>query len=309
MRRKFFGKTGYAVTGNFCGLFDLDGFDARTILEDLGFLRAHACFEVMEAKGTKVFHEDSHLDRLVSSMRFLRLPLSPKIGRLPSIDFKNFFKKALNDVLLVNGFSSSLVRVIVTGGHTYDGFHPSGPANLYILVSPFSAPRLKTGKELKLKIIPHLREFSQIKTTNYCLAETILPYFTFLGYDDVLYSYNNRILETSTANFFVVNSSHGKKIITTPKENILPGVTREIVLEIICKRTDYILEEGNIFEDSLVLADEAFVTSTTRFVWPISKIRSDYFRKLMPVGPVALELRKKFLEYRKKYYSNNLDKK
>ncbi len=65
---------------------------------------------------------------------------------------------------------------------------------------------------------------------------------------------------------------HRNKVLT-PKENehILPGVTRELVLEIM-RRKNIDHEETNISIDSLWKADELLLTSTTKGIVAVKDI-------------------------------------
>jgi branched-subunit amino acid aminotransferase/4-amino-4-deoxychorismate lyase len=297
------------VTKNYCGIINLDTSPIRVVVEDLWPLRNYACFEVMEAKGMKVFHLEDHLDRLVHSMEILRLPPPPITGKL-HLELKSFLRNAIREVVLYNRMPKSLtflVRIYVTGGSTLDSFHPSSPPNLFIFAQPFSMPKFvkNANKGIKLLGINHLREFSDVKTTNYCKAEVVLPWA--MGVKrcaDILYFHNNCVLEGSTFNFFVVKNG----IIRTAKENILSGVTRKVVIE-LAKKRGYEVKQREVPIFSVIYADEAFITTTTRGVWPVDEI-IDCVKTTITLseGPIALELRKAFLKYRRDYYSK-IDKK
>jgi len=281
---------------NYCGIINLDTFPARFIVEDSLYERGYGAFEVMEAMGTVVFHEQDHLERLFYSMEQLRFPASFKAD--------DFFHKAVREVLRKNKLKSSIIDIRVSGGYTYDGFHLCSPPNVLIRNKPFFSKRFE-GRGARLGTICHLREFPDIKTPNYCKEETAQPYVMGVKHcDDALRVYEGKVLEISTANFFMVTRRAESAVIFTAKDNILPGVTRKIVID-LAKKVGLVVREENIPISYLLYADEAFITSTTRFVWPVEKIDNI----LLSAGPVTLKLRKAFLAYRRDYYKDLLDKK
>lgn len=302
--RNLFSKMAYVVSDRYIGIFDLDNFSLpiRCIAEDLGFLRSYACFEVIEAKGLTLFHGDDHFDRLIKSMDLLRLVLPKGKGEM-SHDIKNYFRKIVQDTLLYNHVKNndnSLVRICVTGGHTSDGFSPDSPCSVYVFITPFKIKKVKKNEGIRIRRLDYSRDFFNVKTTNYCAAEAVMPYFNYLGFDDVLYSKNGCVLESSMANFFIVSyDNEGIPTIKTARSGILHGVTRKIVLRLAEKRG--CVEEGVTTWDEVMQADEAFVTSTTKFVLPVTKIDN----MILPVGNMTLELRKDFLRYRREYFKKH----
>ena len=313
MKEKLWCDTGFAVTRDYCGLFDLDKWPARNVLEDLGFLRSYAAFEVMESRGDVVFHYKQHFERLSQALAKLRMPVPLQAGEF-LLELEVFLEKKIREVVEINRLKSALIYVFVSGGSTNDLFHPSTPSNIFILAKKFSFARFKPDKGLKLKTIPWKREFPEIKTTNYLGAEIALFGVGAMGYDDVLYAPEGVLLETSRANFFIVKTlPNGRVVINTSflkDENGLPfvlsGVTRQIVLMLSEKR-DYLVSESLVLMKHLEETEEAFVVSTTRGVWPVVKIdRID-----LAIGPITMKLRKEFLKYRRNYFENRgvVDKK
>jgi len=292
MAKHLFGKFAVIFTSKKPEIVDIDQFGARNIFEDTGWLRDYKVFDVMEVKENIVFHLSDHLKRLTRSADLNYLPTIGILG-----DFGRMARQAIEKVLEANKFKSSLVWVYITGGKTDDGFRQISRPNIYILVSLFSRPKLKKGAGLRLKTIDFVREFPEIKNTNYFTAEKLQTQLTVDGFNDVLYCRGmESALETSRANFFIV-SENG--IIKTPSDNILFGVTRSIVLY-LANNNNFSVKEQIIKPEDVREAKEAFITSTTKGVWPIIKINE----KLFEVGPATLKLRELFEKYRREYYKN-----
>lgn len=310
--KNFLGKYAFICNSKKVGIVKLDELPVRTIFEDIGWTRDYKVFEVMEAKKTVVFHLDDHLERLNRSMLSTSLPFccgkkkAPINTFLPYMNagaemyesmkdhFNVFVEKAILQVLEVNAFPASLVWLYFTGGSTNDSFNPISAPNLYIVNAPFIKPKLQKGKGLRLKTIPFCRHFPLIKNTNYFVAELSLPHITVAGYDDIAYCHNNDIFETSKANLFIVKSG----IIMTPSKNILMGVTRNVVLELIHRAGLGVLEKERIERTEIEGADEVFITNTTKGVWPVVKVDEKSFK----VGPITLKAKQIFENYRKAYY-------
>ncbi len=90
------------------------------------------------------------------------------------------------------------------------------------------------------------------------------------GFDEaLLQNEKHQIAECSSANFFLV---HAGKVHTPPlSSGCLPGITREILLE-IAPPAGINIEERDLTEGDLDTAEEAFISSTTREVAPVGFI-------------------------------------
>ena len=155
-------------------------------------------------------------------------------------------------------------------------------------------PKLQKGKGLRLKTIPYCRQFPLMKNTNYFIAELSLPHITVAGYDDIAYCRDDDIFETSKANLFIVKNG----IIMTPAKNILTGVTRKVVLELVHNANLNVLEKERIDRLEVERADEVFITNTTKGVWPVVKVDKKSFK----VGQMTLKVKQIFENYRRNYY-------
>ena len=77
------------------------------------------------------------------------------------------------------------------------------------------------------------------------------------------------MIEGSASNVFVIRDG---AILTPPKgEQMLPGVTRDLVLE-LAEQHALPCHETDISEDTLRQADEVWVTSSTREIVPVTSL-------------------------------------
>jgi branched-chain amino acid aminotransferase len=74
------------------------------------------------------------------------------------------------------------------------------------------------------------------------------------------------VLEGTTTNFFVFRDSQ----LITPKEGILNGITRDVVLELAKNRFEIV--EQPIYYSELSSCDEAFITATNKEIMPIVQV-------------------------------------
>ena len=113
------------------------------------------------------------------------------------------------------------------------------------------------------------------------------------GFDEVLLlNEKGRIAECSSANVFLVS---GGRVLTPPlASGCLPGVTREILLEIAPKAGIDIIEQDLTLDD-LSSAQEVFISSTTREVAAVESISPNWSYQVP--GPVTQGLDRVFREY------------
>jgi len=113
------------------------------------------------------------------------------------------------------------------------------------------------------------------------------------GFDEViLLNERSEVAECTAANIFAVR---GKEVTTPPlSSGCLPGVTRAVLLEIADELGLRIRETPLSLQD-LLAADEAFITSTTREVQPVSQIEAHEFPQVP--GPVTRRLAEAFSRY------------
>lgn len=89
------------------------------------------------------------------------------------------------------------------------------------------------------------------------------------GADEALFVADGFVREGASTNFFAVK---GRQIITHPlEEHILPGVVRDRVIA-LALRTRIRVDERPLREVELFELDEAFITSTTQGVMPVTAI-------------------------------------
>jgi D-alanine transaminase len=91
------------------------------------------------------------------------------------------------------------------------------------------------------------------------------------GHDEtLLFNANNELTEASACNAFIVKDG---KVITPPLDNqLLPGITRHILLDVLRRDGSIAVEECSVSMDEVLNADEVWITSSSKEVAPVTQI-------------------------------------
>jgi branched-chain amino acid aminotransferase len=239
-----------------------DGFIAEEKacihFRDLSIQRGYGVFDFFKLKGSEPVFLDEHLKRFFYSSSQMHLHVGKTEKELKNI---------LAELISKNELPDSGVRITLTGGYSADGYQIAEP-NLIIAQQNFqvlTAAHFEKGA--RLITYEHQRQLPSVKTIDYLMPIWLQPYIKTHNADDVLYYSNNIVTECPRSNFFLVTNED--KIIT-PKDNILKGITRKKLLEIAVK--DFEVAEENITLGELSTAKEAFITSTTKTILPVTSI-------------------------------------
>jgi len=253
---------------------------------DLSIIAGYAIFDFFLIKeGHPLFFED-HLDRFERSARHLHLKIPYSRATL---------SKKILELVAKNGIKNASIRLLLTGGYSMVGYHPTDP-NLVIMQHPYptyASSYYEKGAKVVCK--NYIRELPLIKTTNYAMGILELNRIKQEQAVGVLYHDGERILELERANFFMVQKD---KTIVTPKENILPGITRQRLLSFAQKK--FKIEVRDLRLEELQTASEAFVTSSSKRIMPIVQVENLQISHGVP-GPVTRALIQALVEEEASY--------
>jgi len=239
---------------------------------DLAIQRGYGIFDfLVTVNGEPIFLKD-HINRFYFSANAMHLPVSLNQSELI---------EAIEQLTKLNQLPNSGIRITLTGGNSADGYSIGNP-NLIISQSPFNYQHQVFENGLKLITHEHQRQLPSIKTIDYLKAIYLQPTIKAAGADDVLYHFNGKVTECPRANFFMVNE---KGEVLTPKENILQGVTRKMILEL----KGYPIKETDITLEMLASAKEAFISSSTKNILPVILINGKPISDGRP-GKITQEL-------------------
>ena len=272
----------------------VDWADARIHVGSHGLHYGSGVFEGIRAyetsKGTAVFRLTDHLKRLQNSARLLQMDLGYSIEDL---------RTACHDLIAVNGLPECYLRPIAFYGYGELGVSAAGnPVDVVIMSWPWGAylgeDSLKKGIRAKIStwerigpnVIPHTAKATGIYLNSMLATMEVRRG----GYDEaILLTSDGYIADGPGENVFLVKDGR----IYTPdlSTSILPGITRDTIIQIAQDRGHTVIEKSLIRSD-LYLADEAFMCGTAAEVTPLRSVDDSE----IGVGPVTLKIQEAYLE-------------
>lgn len=231
--------------------------EASVSVSDLAVQRGYGIFDFLKTvNGRPLFLED-HLDRFYGSADELRLVVGMSRGELTQV---------LKELVDRNKLSDSGIRITLTGGPSADGYTINRPS-LIITQQKLTLGPQPARSGIRLMTHAHRRQFPTAKTIDYLMAIWLQPVLAERGVDDVLYCHEGGVSECPRANFFIV-SAEGE--LATPGEGVLSGITRKHLLQLAPAKLP--TRQRPITVDEIYRAKEAFITSTTRNIQPVSAV-------------------------------------
>lgn len=233
--------------------------NAHLHIHELAFLRGFGIFDFMQVRHDINVFFDDYLERFQHSADAMGLTIPLTMYEL---------KAEARKLAQANKFERSGMKLILTGGYSEDGFTPAPTSNLYMTQQPFSAPtHAQYTQGIKLITHEYRREIPGVKTLSYITPILLLPKIKAANASDVLYHTNGSISESSRSNFFILNENG---VLITPEKDVLHGVTRKQILKLAPQFVETRI--GDITLADLRTAREAFMTSSTKGVLPITQI-------------------------------------
>ena len=250
---------------------------------DHGVTVGNGIFETLIAYEGVPFAFRRHHERLMKSAAVMGL----------SVPTLSILQDAAGAVIAANGLEDApaRVRITVTGGPSPLGSE-RGTAGTTVMVAATPAPFL--GDSEDVWVVPFTRNeggaLAGVKSTSYGENVVALTHAKDRGAGEaVLANTKGELCEGTGTNVFVVD---GDGVVTPPLESgCLAGVTRQLVLE-LCEQEGIPAREESLPVEALRLASEAFLTSTTREVQPISAV--DGMAMLAVPGALTARLAKAF---------------
>ncbi len=252
---------------------------------DLGILRGYGVFDFMCTTQNKPFLIYDHWLRLNKSARALGL-------KVPITQQK--YKQVIKKLIAKNPYKNPAIRSVLTAGISENGITLPPKPTFYILIHDIT--KLLPPKNLYVngaKIITHefARDNYTSKTTNYIEAIKNQQRKNRRNAIEILYIDKNNVLECTTANIFVVKNNK----LLTPKDGVLPGITRKYVIK-LAKKNQITASEQKITKKQLLNADEVFITGSAKNILPITKVDTTTIGVGKP-GPITQKISQLYSDY------------
>ena len=244
--------------------------EAKISIFDLGFLHGEAAFDTARTFAGRVFKLEEHVDRLLRSCRYLQL--DPGLGRDALVALTHEVLER-NLPALAPG-EDFWVSQRVGRGVSRRGFDGGTTLLVECTYLPFAqrAPLYRDGIHLitpSIRRTPPWAQSPRAKTHNYLnveLAEKEVHAIDPRAFSCML-DENGHLCEGWGCNVFLVRDG---ELLTPRERHVLPGISRQVVLE-LAARLGIPAREHDLDPYDLHVADEAFLTSTSLCIGPVSR--------------------------------------
>jgi D-alanine transaminase len=240
--------------------------DERVLgVEDRGFLFGDAVYEVLKFLRKRPTFLAEHWRRLERSLHEIEI-------RNPWPDEASF-TRTIDELLARTQCDDGIVYVQVSRGEAPRAhFWPEDVAPTAIAYSrAFRFPDA-AKKELGIRVItlPDTRWLHcDVKSVNLLANAIAKKKAQRAGADEAILLADGTVREGASSSFFAVRDG---RVVTHPlDEHILPGVVRDRVID-LALGAHIRVDERPLREQELFSLDEAFITSTTQSVMPVTEI-------------------------------------
>ena len=265
---------------------------ARVSIRDAGFLLGDAVFDTTRTFGGRIFKLEEHLDRLFNSLTYMRI--DPGMSKEHMAGLTMEVLKA--NLPLIDESDDYWVSQRITRGERSSA-DPKPTVIVECLPLPF-AQRAKYYVNGLPIMVPSIRRTPPDSVSpraklhhyiNFVLAELEVKAQAPDSWA-VLLDVNGNICEGNGANIFIVKDG----VLFTPREQyVLAGISRQTTIELALE-LGIELRETDIDLFDAYTADEAFVTSTSFCICPISSVNGATISDGGVPGPVTDRLQKAY---------------
>lgn len=264
---------------------------AQVPIEDRGFQFSDGVYEVISVVNGQMVDEAGHLDRLTYSLAELKIawPMS-----------RRALEQVIRHLIRRNGLKNGIVYLQITRGNAPRDFgFPKAGTRPTLVLTTRRMPRFASPQQLENGVavvtVPDIRwQRRDIKSIGLLAQVLGKQYARDNGAFEAWLVENGMVNEGCSSNAWIVTTA-GVLITQPPSHHILNGITRQAVLR-LARSLHYPLEERTFSLAEAQAAQEAFLTSASTFVMPITRIDGQAVGDGRP-GPLARALRLAYLDY------------
>lgn len=272
----------YYINGRFVG-----DNEALISVKDLAVLRGYGVFDFLRTYGQRPFHLADHIHRLRRSAHLIGIQVPWPDDEIASI---------VTQTLSHNDHPEYNIRLVITGGLSEDSITPAQTPQLIVMVTALHDLPDTWYREGAKVVTNNLQRFvPAAKSINYIPG--ILAMYDARAQDAIesLYvDHDGHVSEGTTTNFF--GFVQGRLL--TPQGGLLPGVTRQVVMDLARQKFEVV--ETAMRRDELRLLEEAFVTASNKQIVPVVQIDSIIVGDGSP-GPRTRQIMQLFKDYTEQY--------
>ncbi|MFQ5863525.1 MAG: aminodeoxychorismate lyase [Candidatus Brocadiales bacterium] len=242
--------------------------EAVVSIRDRGFLYGDAIFETLRSYDGRPFMLKDHLERLMASAHALGIHTEHTTDEL---------HQAVMHLLDLNKLKDAYIRITLSRGEGGKGLMPDATSSPTLVIEnrplrPYPDELYKKG--IRLIVSDYRRSTSdpiaRHKTANFLTGIQARQEASKKDNQDALFlDTDGNVCEGTVWNIFMVEGSR----VVTPSTtvNILPGITRKVVLK-ICRDKGIATSEELFPAERLLEADEVFITSSLMEIMPVATI-------------------------------------
>lgn len=267
--------------------------DAKISPLDRGFLFGDGIYEVIPAYDGKTVGLEPHMQRMFDGLSAIGIKCTKSLAE---------WKVLIQDLIDQNGGGNLGIYLQVSRGADVKRYHayPEGvEPTIFAMANPIK-PAIEAdasiAKGFSVATTQDMRwKRCQIKST--ALLGNVMHFQEGYasGNDEILlYNEDNFLTEASSSNAFIVKDG---VVITPIQDNqILPGITRKLILDILEKDGSIPVEVRNVSMEEVFNADEIWVTSSSKELAPVTTIDGKAVGngKVGPVWEAAFKLYTQF---------------
>ena len=245
---------------------------------DRGFLYGDGIFETLRTYNGEPFKLAEHLERMCSSAK--------KLSILP-VYTNAEVSESIKELIEKNNVQDAYIRITLSRGAGGNGLGINNnlKSTMLIQVKSFTPYEKKLYEEgMSLVVSRHRRStscpISCHKTTNLLTSILLKEEAKRKSANDtIVINTDGYVAECVVSNIFIINNGS----VTTPPldTNILPGITRKTVLD-ICQNSGIPAREECFKIETLIKADEIFITNSLMEIMPVSMIENSKIGKTVP---------------------------
>ena len=256
------GRTAY-VNGRF-----LHHDEAGVHIEDRGLQFADAIYEVCAVLGGRLLDEDEHLDRLERSLREMDMEMPMPRAAL---------KLVMRELARRNRITDGLIYLQITrGAYRRDHAVPTQPKRptLILTARPVDPKALAARREAGVSVITRPDErWARCDIKSTALLPNILAKTAARragAFEAWLVDRDGLVTEGSSTTAWIVDEA-GQVITRSLSRDILPGVTRRVILEAAAQAQIKVIERPFTVAEAGA-AREAFISAATLGATPVIAI-------------------------------------
>jgi branched-chain amino acid aminotransferase len=240
----------------------------HTLHYGLGVFEGVRCYECRDGRSA-IFRLNEHTARLLASAHIMGIEVPFSFGEINA---------ACVETVRVNRLKACYIRPLVFIGEGEMGLAAiDNPVHVSIVVWPWGSYLGDEGVRNGIRVKTSSFQRFHVNTLM-TKAKVVGHYVNSIlasvevrrsGYDEaMLLDPDGFVSECSGENIFIVRQGRVK---TPPLTSVLPGITRDTVVQLLRERKIDLVEE-RFTRDEVYIADEAFLTGTAAEVTPIREL-------------------------------------